>query len=92
MLSLNVKPVLYLPHQVSKQLRGGTITLTLLPMEVIVNKGDISTNMYIVQIGEAEVLTEKHSPPVAILKQGDIFGEVRVIANCSSEVWNDASP
>lgn len=56
------------------------ITLTLLPMEVIVNKGDISTNMYIVQIGEAEVLTEKHSPPVAILKQGDIFGEVRDIA------------
>lgn len=31
--------------------------------------------MYIVQMGEAEVLEDERSPPV-VLKQGDIFGEV----------------
>lgn len=40
------------------------------------NKGDVSTDMYIIQMGEAEVMVEKHLPPVAILKEGDIFGEV----------------
>ncbi len=46
-------------------------------MQVIVKIGDVSTDMYIVQMGEAEVRTDKHSPPVAVLKEGDIFGEVR---------------
>ena len=46
------------------------------PPQIIVNKGAVSTDMYIVQVGEAEVMTERRLPPVAVLKEGDIFGEV----------------
>ena len=45
-------------------------------LKVIVSRGDVSTDMFIVQMGEAEVLEDKYLPAVAVLKKGDIFGEV----------------
>ena len=48
-----------------------------LPLDqVIVNKGDIGHHMYFVQMGEIEVLPDEDSQPVAVFKEGDIFGEV----------------
>ena len=43
----------------------------------------MDTHIYIVQVGEAEVLKECHSSPVMVLREGDVFGEVSlVIISC----------
>jgi hypothetical protein len=62
-------------------------------MQVIVNQGELSTDMYIVQMGEAEVMAEKHSLPLAVLKEGDIFGEVRATIKlcCIYDNWVDGN-
>ncbi len=45
--------------------------------QVIINRGDTGgTLMYIVQLGEVEVLDDWHLPPLKLLKEGDTFGEV----------------
>lgn len=48
---------------------------------MIIDKGEFSTSMFIIQMGEAEVISSRHSPPV-ILKEGDIFGEVCLSTFC----------
>lgn len=40
----------------------------------------MDTHMYIVQGGEAEVLKERHSSPIMVLREGDVFGEVSFVA------------
>lgn len=46
--------------------------------EVIVRQGDRGDYMYIIQTGQAEVLREKEGQEVrlAVLSEGDIFGEM----------------
>jgi CRP/FNR family cyclic AMP-dependent transcriptional regulator len=46
--------------------------------EIIVRQGDRGDHMYIIQTGQAEVLQEKEGQEVrlAVLSEGDIFGEM----------------
>ncbi len=48
----------------------------LSPLQVILNKGAIGHHMYFVQMGVVEILPDENAPPVAVFKEGDIFGEV----------------
>ncbi len=36
-------------------------------------------HMYFVQTGVVEILPDENAPPVAVFKEGDIFGEVGTI-------------
>ena len=46
-------------------------------LQVILNRGDIGHHMYFICMGEVEVLPHMGEDPVATLKEGDMFGEVR---------------
>ena len=51
---------------------------------MIINKGDIGHHMYFVSKGEVEVLPDEFSESVAVLKEGDLFGEVSMFVCCLS--------
>ena len=55
--------------------------MTLLIIQMIVEDGEVDSHIYIVQMGEAEVLKGHSSSPVTILREGDVFGEVSLSFN-----------
>jgi CRP-like cAMP-binding protein len=53
-----------------------------LPGELIVRQGDIGTELFLIESGEAEVRLAGHAPsaePVAVLGPGEYFGEVALV-------------
>ena len=61
MLSMVIKPMLFLPTQ------------------IIETRGDIGKQMIYIHKGEVEVLSEEDDDtPIAILRNGKMFGEVKL--------------
>uniref|UniRef100_A0A7E4V3G7 Cyclic nucleotide-binding domain-containing protein n=2 Tax=Panagrellus redivivus TaxID=6233 RepID=A0A7E4V3G7_PANRE len=51
-----------------------------LPMEIVCNKGDVGKEMYIVNQGILEVVSEDHKIVFATMKVGTVFGEISLLA------------
>ena len=50
------------------------------PLQVIITEGDTGHEIYIIHLGEAEVFDDIDSPPITLLTEGDIYGEVSGIS------------
>lgn len=56
------------------------LKIFLLPKdEYVFKQGELASEMYFILEGEAVVLDEEDSIPVAILKKGNYFGEMGII-------------
>jgi len=60
---------------------SSTIGKILQPGEILFRQGDIGDCMYVVQEGDAEVIRAEdgHETRVAIMRAGDLFGEMAII-------------
>jgi CRP-like cAMP-binding protein len=60
---------------------SNTIGKILQPGEILFRQGDIGDCMYVIQEGEAEVIRTEdgHDARVAIMRAGDLFGEMAII-------------
>lgn len=55
------------------------------PGQEVIRKGDVGNSLFIVQEGEVEVVDDEspESEPIAVLGQGQHFGEIAVFRNCT---------
>ncbi|MCF8306874.1 MAG: cyclic nucleotide-binding domain-containing protein [Ignavibacteriales bacterium] len=56
-------------------------TMICIPGQILFNVGSIGNEMYFVVNGELEVYDDKFNKPIAVLKQGDFFGEIALFMN-----------
>jgi len=66
--------------------------IVFLPNDFIFKKGDVGTCMFFISTGSVDVLLECESKKLAILNEGDYFGEMALIKKCSrtrSVIAND---
>lgn len=47
-----------------------------LSFQVIINRGAFDHSVYVIQVGETEIVTDTCPPLVTILKKGEVFGDV----------------
>lgn len=50
-----------------------------LPRQTVFSKGESGDTLYLIARGEVSVCTDEHSPPVARLGPGDVFGEMALL-------------
>ncbi|MGV3522914.1 MAG: cyclic nucleotide-binding domain-containing protein [Candidatus Sericytochromatia bacterium] len=50
-----------------------------LPRQTVFGKGESGDTLYLIARGEVSVCTDEHSPPVARLSAGDVFGEMALL-------------
>ena len=69
-----------LPEDARRKLAHAMTDLSLEPGQVLIQKGDVGTEMYFIMLGSVEVLLDSlDDEPVAHIGAGDFFGEMALL-------------